>query len=105
VGETSSLTTGVEARHDAIGNVGVQNTEALTADPKTCVNLAWRMGVQTFPLTADPETCVDLRGAWVSKRFLGANVAGLDPPGEQIDGRLTRMEEPRTLPFGVKYNF
>jgi hypothetical protein len=37
--------------------------------------------------------------------FYGANVAGLDPEGEQVDGRLSRVAEPRTLRFGVNYKF
>lgn len=36
-------------------------------------------------------------------KFVGDS--GLDPPGEQIDGRVSRVEEPRTVRFGVKYNF
>jgi outer membrane receptor protein involved in Fe transport len=76
-------------------------------------------------LSADPETCVNLRGAWKLEHFTvyaevlnvldedgkdivyyyGANVPGLDPAGEQIDGRVSRVEEPRTVRFGVKYNF
>ena len=76
-------------------------------------------------LYADTETCVNLRGAWKSRYFTvyaevlnvldengkdivyyyGANVPDLDPADEQIDGRVSRVEEPRTLRFGVKYNF
>jgi hypothetical protein len=76
-------------------------------------------------LYADTETCVNLRGAWKSEHFTvyaevlnvldedgkdivyyyGANVPGLDPADEQIDGRVSRVEEPRTVRFGVKYNF
>jgi outer membrane receptor protein involved in Fe transport len=37
--------------------------------------------------------------------FYPTNVAGLDPPGVEIDGRVSRAEEPRTLRFGVKYEF
>ncbi len=37
--------------------------------------------------------------------YYGANVAGLDPPGEQVDGRLSRSTEPRTLRAGIKYQF
>lgn len=68
---------------------------------------------------------MSLRGAWKSEHFTvyaellnaldedgkdvvyyyGANVAGLDPPGETVDGRVSRVEEPRTVRFGVKYNF
>jgi outer membrane receptor protein involved in Fe transport len=74
---------------------------------------------------ADAETGVNLRAAWKPGRvtvyaevlnildadgkdivyFYGANVAGLDPPGEQVEGRVSRAEEPRTLRVGVKYAF
>jgi hypothetical protein len=37
--------------------------------------------------------------------YYPTNVAGLDPPGVEIDGRVSRAEEPRTLRFGVKYEF
>ncbi|MET0535211.1 MAG: TonB-dependent receptor [Steroidobacter sp.] len=81
--------------------------------------------IEDGSLYADTETCVNLRGAWKSDHFTvyaevlnvldedgkdivyyyGANVPGLDPPGEQVDGRVSRVEEPRTVRFGVKYNF
>jgi outer membrane receptor protein involved in Fe transport len=81
--------------------------------------------VEDDSLRADPETCVNLRGAWKSEHFTvyaellnvfdedgkdivyyyGAHVAGLDPAGEQVDGRVSRAEEPRTVRVGVKYNF
>lgn len=74
---------------------------------------------------ADAETTLNLRGAWKAEHFTvyaellnaldedgkdivyyyGANVAGVDPEGEQIDGRVSRVQEPRTVRFGVKYNF
>jgi hypothetical protein len=76
-------------------------------------------------LRADAETTLNLRGAWNSEHvmvyaellnalgdngkdivyYYGAHVAGLDPAGEQIDGRVSRIQEPRTLRVGVKYNF
>jgi outer membrane receptor protein involved in Fe transport len=74
---------------------------------------------------ADAETGVNLRAAWKPGRFIvyaealnvfdedgkdivyfyAANVAGLDPPGEQVEGRVSRVEEPRTFRVGVKYAF
>ncbi len=74
---------------------------------------------------ADAETTLNLRGAWKAEHFTiyaellnaldedgkdivyyyGANVAGVDPEGEQIDGRVSRVQEPRTVRFGVKYSF
>jgi outer membrane receptor protein involved in Fe transport len=74
---------------------------------------------------ADPETTVNIRGAWKPGLFTvyaellnvfdengkdivywyGTHVDGLDPVGEQIDGRVSRAEEPRTVRVGVKYQF
>ena len=34
-----------------------------------------------------------------------SNIAGLDPPGVSVEGRMSRVEEPRTLRFGIKYDF
>jgi outer membrane receptor protein involved in Fe transport len=76
-------------------------------------------------LYADPETSINVRGAWKTTHFTvyaellnlldddgkdivyyyGANVPGLDPAGEQVDGRVSRVAEPRTVRVGVKYNF
>ena len=81
--------------------------------------------IEDNSIRADAETGVNLRGAWKPGRFTlyaealnifdedgkdivyfyGANVAGLDPPGEQVEGRVSRAEEPRTIRVGVKYAF
>jgi outer membrane receptor protein involved in Fe transport len=81
--------------------------------------------IEDNSIRADAETGVNLRAAWKPGRFTvyaellnifdedgkdivyfyGANVAGLDPPGEQVEGRVSRAEEPRTLRVGVKYAF
>jgi outer membrane receptor protein involved in Fe transport len=81
--------------------------------------------IEDNSIRADDETGVNLRAAWKPGRFTvyaealnifdedgkdivyyyGANVAGLDPPGEQVDGRVSRAEEPRTFRVGVKYAF
>jgi outer membrane receptor protein involved in Fe transport len=37
--------------------------------------------------------------------YYGTHVQGLDSGTEQIDGRVSRAEEPRTLRVGVKYTF
>jgi len=74
---------------------------------------------------ADPETMVNIRGAWKPGHFTvyaevlnlldahgkdivyyyAAYASGVDPVGTQTEGRLSRAEEPRTLRFGVKYQF
>jgi outer membrane receptor protein involved in Fe transport len=81
--------------------------------------------IEDDSLRADPETTMNLRGAWKPGRFTvytevlnilnehgkdivyyyGSNVAVLDPVGEQVDGRMSRAEEPRTIRAGVSYKF
>ena len=81
--------------------------------------------IEDNSLRADPEISINLRGAWKTEHFTvyaellnvldedgkdvvyyyGAHVPGLDPEGEQVDGRVSRVEEPRTVRLGVKYNF
>jgi hypothetical protein len=37
--------------------------------------------------------------------WYAAHVPGLDPPGVEEEGRISRAEEPRTLRVGLKYAF
>jgi hypothetical protein len=68
---------------------------------------------------------VNLRAAWKGTRYTlyaellnvfdddgkdivyyyGANVTGLDPTGEQVDGFMSRATEPRTLRAGIRFQF
>ena len=81
--------------------------------------------IEDNSLRSDPETMVNIRGAWKPGRFTvyaevlnlfdddgkdivyhyGSNVAGLDPPGVEVDGRMSRAEEPRTVRVGIKYQY
>jgi outer membrane receptor protein involved in Fe transport len=74
---------------------------------------------------AAAEQVVNLRAAWKASHvtlygellnvfgdsgkdityYYPTNVAGFDPPGVEINGRVSRAAEPRTLRFGVKYEF
>lgn len=84
-----------------------------------------------YPLLEDntqraaPETTVNIRGAWKPGDFVlyaevlnvldedgkdivyyyESNVAGLDPPGVPIEGRMSRAGEPRTVRAGIRYQF
>jgi len=84
-----------------------------------------------YPLLPDnsqraaPESLVNLRAAWKASHvtlygellnlfndkgkdivyYYPSSVAGLDPPGVEVNGRLSRPSEPRTLRVGVKYEF
>jgi outer membrane receptor protein involved in Fe transport len=81
--------------------------------------------IEDNSLRASPETVVNLRGAWkfphltVYAELLNAfdddgkdivyyyatHVDGLDPAGAEVDGRVSRAEEPRTIRAGIKYQF
>ncbi len=74
------------------------------ADPETTVNvrLAWKPGrITTY---VEVLNVLDDRGKDITYLY-ESNVAGLDPEGEQVEGRLSRVAEPRTLRFGVNYKF
>jgi outer membrane receptor protein involved in Fe transport len=81
--------------------------------------------IEDNSLRAGSETVVNLRAAWKAPRVTlyaellnvfdddgkdivyhyPAHVPGLDAPGEQIDGRISRAAEPRTVRAGIKYHF
>jgi outer membrane receptor protein involved in Fe transport len=82
--------------------------------------------IEDNSLTANGEIMINLRAAWKSGGhytvygellnvlndngkdivyFYAAHVEGLDPPNVEVDGRMSRAEEPRTLRFGLKYSF
>jgi outer membrane receptor protein involved in Fe transport len=81
--------------------------------------------IEDNSLRASAETIVNLRGAWKTDRFTvyaellnvfdddgkdivywyGSNVAGFDPTSDQVDGRVSRVTEPRTVRAGIRYQF
>jgi outer membrane receptor protein involved in Fe transport len=87
-----------------LGKYPLIEDNSIRADAETGVNLrgAWKPG--RFTLYAEALNILDEDGKDIVY-FYGANVAGLDPPGEQVEGRVSRAEEPRTVRVGVKYAF
>jgi outer membrane receptor protein involved in Fe transport len=87
-----------------LGKYPLLEDNSLRAEAETGVNLraAWKPG--RFTVYAEALNIFDQDGKDIVY-FYGANVAGLDPPGEQVDGRVSRVEEPRTFRVGVKYAF
>jgi outer membrane receptor protein involved in Fe transport len=79
--------------------------------------------IEDNSVRAGSEVTVNLRAAWNHDRYsiygellnvldengkdivyyYAAHVEGLDPPGEQVDGRVSRAGEPRTVRIGVKF--
>ena len=94
----------VSTRVRYLGEYPLIEDNSERADPETTVNLrlAWKPGRVTA--YAEVLNVFDERGNDIVY-FYGANVAGLDPEGEQVDGRVSRVAEPRTLRFGVNYKF
>jgi outer membrane receptor protein involved in Fe transport len=87
-----------------LGKYPLIEDNSLRADAETGINLraAWKPG--RFTVYAEALNILDEDGKDIVY-FYGANVAGLDPPGEQVEGRVSRAEEPRTIRVGVKYAF
>ncbi len=81
--------------------------------------------IEDNSLHASADKVVNLRAAWKGERYTlyaellnvldddgkdivyyyGAHVEGLDPAGEQVDGRVSRSTEPRTVRAGIRYQF
>jgi outer membrane receptor protein involved in Fe transport len=81
--------------------------------------------IEDNSLRASSESVINLRGAWKFPHltvyaellnvlnddgkdivyYYAAHVEGLDPPGQEVDGRVSRAEEPRTVRAGIKYQF
>ena len=81
--------------------------------------------IEDNSLRATGETMINLRAAWKAAHFTlyaellnvlnddgkdivyyyPTHVEGLDPAGVEVDGRVSRAEEPRTLRAGIKYQF
>jgi outer membrane receptor protein involved in Fe transport len=87
-----------------LGEYPLLDDNSERAVPETTINLrlAWKPGRVTA--YAEVLNVLDDRGKDIVY-FYGANVAGLDPAGEQVDGRISRVAEPRTVRFGVNYKF
>jgi outer membrane receptor protein involved in Fe transport len=66
----------------------------------TNIRLAWKH--QRFSLYGEVLNLFDEKGKDIVY-YYESNIPGLDPPGEQIEGRMSRAAEPRTVRVGLKY--
>jgi TonB-dependent receptor-like protein len=78
--------------------------DSLRASAETVINLRGAYKLKNLTLYAELLNVLDENGKDIVY-FYPAHVPGLDPPGEEIDGRVSRAEEPRTLRAGIKYQF
>lgn len=119
---------GAEYIPDALENAGELGVTALISAYEASVRIR-HLG--EYPLLEDnsqrasSETVVNLRLAWKPSSYTvygellnvfdrdgkdivyyyGTNVSGLDSTSDQVDGRVSRAMEPRTLRVGVMYTF
>jgi outer membrane receptor protein involved in Fe transport len=98
----SSWEASVRVRH--LGEYPIVEDNSLRADAENTVNLraAWKPGHYTIYgelLNVFDDDSKDI------VYYYGANIPGLDPAGEQVEGRMSRAEEPRTVRVGVSYAF
>jgi outer membrane receptor protein involved in Fe transport len=98
----SSWEASVRVRH--LGEYPIVEDNSLRADAENTVNLraAWKPGHYT--IYGELLNVFDDDGKDIVYHY-GANVPGVDPAGEQVEGRMSRAEEPRTVRVGVSYAF
>jgi outer membrane receptor protein involved in Fe transport len=119
---------GAEFVEGAVENAGELGVSAIKDKWEVGARLRY---LGDYPLTednterADAEVMVNVRAAWKGQHitvygellnlldshgkdivyWYAAHVPGIDPPGFEEEGRISRAEEPRTLRVGVKYQF
>ena len=78
--------------------------DSLRAEAETVINLRAAYKLSHLTVYAELLNVLNDDGKDIVY-FYPTHVEGLDPPGEEIDGRVSRAEEPRTLRAGIKYQF
>jgi outer membrane receptor protein involved in Fe transport len=93
---------GLRVRH--LGAYPLLEDNSMRAAAETTLNLrlAWK-GAHLM-LYGELLNIIDSAGKDISY-YYASNVSGFDPPGLEVDGRVSRAVEPRTLRGGIKYVF
>jgi hypothetical protein len=78
--------------------------DSLRAQAETVINLRAAYKLTHLTVYAELLNVLDDDGKDIVY-YYPTHVEGLDPAGEEIDGRVSRAEEPRTLRAGIKYQF
>jgi outer membrane receptor protein involved in Fe transport len=94
----------LSARLRHLGEFPLIEDNSERADGEQCLNLrgAWKRG--SWSLYGELLNVFDKRGKDIVYWY-ETNVPGLDPPGTMVEGRVSRVEEPRTVRVGVRYQF
>jgi outer membrane receptor protein involved in Fe transport len=94
----------LSARLRHLGEFPLIEDNSERADGEQCLNLraAWNHG--SWALYGELLNVFDKRGKDIVYWY-ESNVPGVDPPGTMVDGRVSRVEEPRTVRVGLRYRF
>jgi outer membrane receptor protein involved in Fe transport len=79
------------------------NSQRAAADEELNIRSAYSMGSH-LQLYGELLNALDHEGKDMIYWY-AAHVPGIDPPGYEEEGRISRAEEPRTLRVGVRYTF
>jgi len=94
----------VSMRIRHLGSYPLIEDNSRRADPETLVNIRCAWHWRNFTIYGDLLNMFDSHGKDIVY-YYASNITGLDPPGMEVDGRMSRVAEPRTLRMGIKYNF
>jgi len=92
----------LRVRH--LGSYPLIEDNSRRAHPETMVNMRCAWHWDKFTLYGDLLNVFDSRAKDIVY-YYPSNVAGLDPPGVEVDDNMSRVAEPRTLRMGIKYMF
>ena len=94
----------LSARLRHLGEFPLIEDNSERAEGEQCLNLraAWNHG--GWALYGELLNVFDKRGKDIVYWY-ESNVPGVDPPDTMVDGRVSRVEEPRTVRVGLRYRF
>jgi outer membrane receptor protein involved in Fe transport len=93
---------GVRLRHLGGYPIIEDNSQRATAENVVNVRLAWKPG--HFMVYGEVLNVLGDDGKDIVY-YYGTNVRGFDSNSDQVDGRISRAEEPRTVRVGLSYRF
>ena len=91
---------GIRLRHLGPYPLLEDDSQRATAENVLNLRVAWKP--RSWTLYAELLNVLNRHGKDVVYDY-ATHVDGLDPPGVEVDGRVSRAEEPRTLRAGLKY--
>jgi outer membrane receptor protein involved in Fe transport len=94
----------LSARVRHLGEFPLIEDNSERADGEQCLNLRTAFNKGSWTLYGEVLNVFDKRGKDIVYWY-ESNVPGVDPADTLVDGRVSRVEEPRTLRMGLRYRF